>query len=546
MGISLFQAILCGLWYYFCGTCWNFSLGFSVFGRGLVTGTVVGLFMGNPVMGMVIGANINLIYIGNISAGGAAPSDATAASILGTAFAIANNLSQEVAITIALPLGIIFNFRNVFHMTTNAAFAQRLIASAERGDRRGLFTWQVIAPQCSYFATGFTTIFLACYLGADVVGDAMAFLPDWLLKAMNAIGGLMPALGICMNLRTIGRKETLPFFILGFIMIKYFSNLTVLVIAVFSGIIAYVAVVGTGVHGTSLDLNLNMESKKEITGSKRLTKKDVNGSFVTWTFFSHSCYNYEIMQAGAFCLSLAKCLEKLYDGEEFAEALTRHTAFYNTQPALGGIINGIALAMEEEKANGGDITGDAVVGLKAGLMGPFAGLGDTLMQGIITPLFLGIFISMATDSETLMAPILFTLCNGGVVLFISYYMYHLGYRFGSNAVVMLLDSGIMSLLTNAAGIVGCMVLGAMSASFVKVQTPLSWVLIEADPNDPASQAYSINLQADFFDKLLLGLLPLASIFTVYALSKRGVRTNTLLIGMVLVGGVLGALGIISN
>ncbi|MDL2220369.1 PTS system mannose/fructose/sorbose family transporter subunit IID [Eubacteriales bacterium OttesenSCG-928-N14] len=549
MGISLFQALFCGAYYYFMGSAWCFGLGFYAMSRGLVSGLVIGLVMGDPVKGMLLGANINLIYIGNISAGGATPSDSSAAAILGVAFGIANNMDYGTAVAVALPLGMIFNFRSIFHMTFNAVFAHRGLEMAAKGDRKGLFRWQVLIPQFGYFVTGFTPVFLAAYLGAEPVGAVLDWMPQWLMDGFNAVGGMMPALGICMNLNAIGRKETMPFFILGFVLINYFQaiGLTVIVVAILGGIIAYVAVVGTGVHGTTIGpISLAAEEKKQVEGAKKLAMKDVRKSWVNWTFFSHSCYNFETMQALSFCYAISNCLEKLYEGEEFAEALVRHTVFFNTEPTIGAIIHGVTIAMEEEKANGGDVSSEAIIGIKTGLMGPFAGMGDTLVQGILTPMWLGIFISMAIESETILAPILFSVINISICLTMSVSIMQYGYRFGSNAVDALLNSGLMNLITSAAGILGCMVMGAMAAQFVRVRTPLEWTLIEANPDDPESKPYIINLQKDFFDKLLLGFLPLGTIFTIYALMKRGVRVNRLLLGLVLVAGVLGCLGVISG
>ena len=111
-----------------------------------------------------------------------------------------------------------------------------------------------------------------------------------------------------------------------------------------------------------------------------LSKKDVLKAFWKWTFFSHSNYNYERLQASGVLQSMSHLPEKLYPGdkEEQQKFMERHMSFYNTEPHFGGIINGMVVAMEEERANGANVTDDAINSVKTGLMGPMAGIGDTL------------------------------------------------------------------------------------------------------------------------------------------------------------------------
>lgn len=88
----------------------------------------------------------------------------------------------------------------------------------------------------------------------------------------------------------------------------------------------------------------------------KLSKKDVWKAFLKWTFFSHSNYNYERLQASGMLQSMSHIPEKLYPGneEEQRKFMQRHMSFYNTEPHFGGIINGMVLAMEEERANGAE------------------------------------------------------------------------------------------------------------------------------------------------------------------------------------------------
>ena len=95
------------------------------------------------------------------------------------------------------------------------------------------------------------------------------------------------------------------------------------------------------------------------------------------------------LQSVAFCAAFIPVLKKLYgnDPEEYSAALTRHLMFFNTEGIWGSVVHGIVLAMEEQRALGAPIPIEAITGIKAGLMGPFAGIGDTIDWSTIKPLF---------------------------------------------------------------------------------------------------------------------------------------------------------------
>jgi len=116
---------------------------------------------------------------------------------------------------------------------------------------------------------------------------------------------------------------------------------------------------------------------------KKLSKHDVVDAFWRWTFFSHANYNYERLEATGLVFAFKGVIKKLYgdNPEEYKKCILRHMQFFNTEPHIGGCIPGIVLAMEEKRANGAPITDEAINGIKTGLMGPFAGIGDTLVAG---------------------------------------------------------------------------------------------------------------------------------------------------------------------
>lgn len=268
----------------------------------------------------------------------------------------------------------------------------------------------------------------------------------------------------------------------------------------------------------------------------KLSKKDVLAAFWKWTFFSHSNYNYERLQASGILQSMSHIPAKLYpdNPEEQRKFMQRHMSFYNTEPHFGGIINGMVLAMEEEKANGADIDDDAINSIKTGLMGPMAGIGDTLWQGTLQPIALAVGISIASGGNV-MGAVVFALIMAAVMLPIAYFMYMKGYSTGKSGVESILGGGKMKQLIQAASIMGATVLGSLTANYVSATSNMT---IKVGASELA-------LQADILDKLLVGGIPLGiTLLTLYLLKNKQMKSTTVMLVLVIIGLVFGATGIL--
>ncbi|MFI3172433.1 MAG: PTS system mannose/fructose/sorbose family transporter subunit IID [Eubacteriales bacterium] len=268
----------------------------------------------------------------------------------------------------------------------------------------------------------------------------------------------------------------------------------------------------------------------------KLSKKDVFMAYLKWTFFSHSNYNYERLQGSGMLQSMSHLPEKLYPGnqEEQQKFMKRHMSFYNTEPHFGGIVNGMVIAMEEERANGAELTDDAINSVKTGLMGPMAGIGDTLWQGTLQPILLAVGISMAAAGSVMGAGV-YAFLMFAIMTGIGYYMYMTGYKTGKNGVEAIMSGGKMKQLIAAASIMGATVLGSLTASYVAVQSSLVLTIDETE----------LALQTDVLDQLLLGILPLAvTLGTLYLLKNRQMKATHVMLVLAIVGGVLGYIGIL--
>ena len=143
-------------------------------------------------------------------------------------------------------------------------------------------------------------------------------------------------------------------------------------------------------------------SENKVTLDKKIRRS------VMWrSMFLQGSWNYERMQNGGWAYSLIPALKKLYpSGEEAKEALKRHLEFFNTHPYVAAPIIGVTLALEEERANGADIDDAAIQGVKVGMMGPLAGIGDPVFWFTVRPIVGAIAASLATGGS-IIAPLFF-------------------------------------------------------------------------------------------------------------------------------------------
>jgi mannose/fructose/N-acetylgalactosamine-specific phosphotransferase system component IIC len=218
---GLFQAALVGLGYYLSNSPWIAGNG-GFFGlyRPLVAGFIVGIIFGQPVEGAQIGAAINLLYIGFISAGGSIPADPSVAGWVGTALALAGGLAPEAAISLGVAVGLLGTIVFFTRMSVDAVFAHWADARAEAGDIGGVARMNWLPPQIFLFIISFVPATLAVYLGAGVVADGITWLntnAPWILRGFEIAGGLLPAIGIAMNMRFIFRGSVWPYYFLGYI-----------------------------------------------------------------------------------------------------------------------------------------------------------------------------------------------------------------------------------------------------------------------------------------------------------------------------------------
>lgn len=277
-----------------------------------------------------------------------------------------------------------------------------------------------------------------------------------------------------------------------------------------------------------------MENQKAL---KKVSDKDLRKVFLHSLAIMCS-WNYERQMHMGFMYGMAPVLDKLYadDEERKKEAYQRHMEFFNCTPQLTPFIMGLAASMEEQNANSeeGEFQTESISMIKTSLMGPFAGIGDSFFQGTIRIITFGIGLSFAQQGSIL-GPILAVLLFAIPSLLFAYNATFFGYRSGNKYLAKLYQEGLMDRVMHFASIVGLAVVGGMVASMVSITTPLTF----------STGGTNLVIQ-DMLDSIIPKMLPFVFTLGIYNLVQKKVNTNVLLIGIVLFGMVMGALGILST
>lgn len=265
-----------------------------------------------------------------------------------------------------------------------------------------------------------------------------------------------------------------------------------------------------------------------------LTNSDLNRCWLSWMQHCACGYNYAKMMGSGVAHTMRIPIEKLYDTkEERGQEIEKHLSFFNTEPHIGSLIIGTVVAMEEDRAHGQDIQADDIIKIKSSLMGPFAGIGDSLIQGAFVPIFLSIGVNLGLQGNIL-GPILFAVVCCGACLGASRYLFFQGYKLGKEAIAKVMSTGVFQKIMAGAGIVGCAVMGALTAGTVTTKFTFEFNVGES----------LINIQTAMLDPIFLGIVPLCIIALVMKALNKGTKPNTLLFITMLVSFALGALGII--
>lgn len=234
--MNLLVSMLCGF-LYFIGTS-RLGYGLSTFlGSPVFYGLILGLVYGEVAQGLIIGATIQLIYIGIIHTGGNMPADQSLAGIIAIPIALQTDLSTELAVGLAVPFGVLGVFLDQLRRISNSYWISKAEKYAENLDRRKIFQCAITYPTIVVFFLTFTPVFIITLFGANTVTFIMDAMPEGIINGFSVAGGLLPALGFAIILLIIGKRELMPYFFIGFFAVAYLGVNT-MAAAVFGSCVA--------------------------------------------------------------------------------------------------------------------------------------------------------------------------------------------------------------------------------------------------------------------------------------------------------------------
>jgi PTS system mannose-specific IID component len=475
MIISLPQALLIGLVYFAANTSFLAGLGYFTTWRPLVNGLLVGLILGDPVRGTIIGALINVLYLGYMSVGGTLGiGDAALAGIIGATIGIAtppSDLSQAIGLGVlgGVLVGNLGYPLLSLRMRLDNRIVHRMDQAAERGDARAIVRLNIAAGQAVLFGLTVPAAAVLALIAPAILSLGTSVAPDWALHAIAVAGtGMAGALGVALAMKFVFKGAGMPLFFLGFA-----------VVAVLSINVAPYVAVGLALVGLWYLV-------KFVVYIRPFRKHRTGAVYPLWQFFSHSSYSFERLQGSGFAGALAPALQRLYPIlQDRAAALIRHLSFFNVEPNWGTVVLGVTLKLEEQHAADA-VDVDSITTTKQALMGTVSGFGDRVSQGAILPLLLSVAIGICLDpsqqwfdrmshivrsasTDTLtpwytgIGVIAYLALICPMMLAISYGSFHLGYERGREAVIAILGNPTLKRWITFAEWLGAFMLGALAA-----------------------------------------------------------------------------------
>ncbi|MGQ4892848.1 MAG: PTS system mannose/fructose/sorbose family transporter subunit IID [Candidatus Njordarchaeia archaeon] len=507
--INIGQVIALTIFAFICGLDYIWVTPTGIW-RPTISGTVAGIILGNPLLGLVTGSLIEFSFLGLFTIGGGTVPEAASGTIvavtLGHVMGIApTKLAVAALVPIAIPVAALTMNIEILVRAGDAVFTHWADREIEKGNFDAI-GWINIIGAVPWALSRAIPVAIFAALGAnEAVANALSawiqspdIQPIW--NAMGVAGWFMPALGVGILLRIFYRAEHLPYFVWGFILVAYFG-ISLLATALFSMVLVGAVYIARWIVQFG---ELKMPTSEGAGGAKVLSKEDINKAF--WnSWFIQSSWNYERMMGTGYAHGMLHIEKKLRkDPEELKEWLTMHSEFYNTEPHLHNIILGMTISLEEQ---GADI--ETIRGIKTALMGPFAGLGDSIMWFTILPIAFAIGASIGLEGSFL-GPFIAFIIWVGLSWPIKYYSTVIGYEYGGN-LSELLKGDFLKFFRDAVAAFAVAMMGGIGASYV---TPPAFVTV-------TFVFYGVSIQA-VLDSIIPRLLALLVVLYAWWMVRKGV------------------------
>jgi len=487
----------------------------------IMSGFFAGILIGNIPLGVAIAAATQLIALGAVPMGGAVPPDFGIVAITAVVLASIGGIDPMIAIVFSLPAGILGMYLDIIGRTVNITLVHRVEGLIAEGRIDDIDKWHYLGMPIMGFFRGlavFISVFIAAYWGGEALKSFLESLPSWFLNGLSVAGAVLPAMGLGLLLTYLGLKRYLIIFLIAFILVAFLN---------IPFIFALVVLIGFAVLWFKSKSALKME-RGETTVGVEIPKDVLNSSKLRTVFFFEASWNYELMQGLGYLYSILPILKHIYSGEELKEAVRNHLEFFNTNPILAPMV--VSLDAVIESSRKGDF--DFVRNLKVGLMGPLAGLGDSVIYLAVAGVLIITSISLINQGIWL-APLLFIGLFDVVTFLLRFKTYDFGYKRGLNIASVLTEER-MKTIREFAEKLAILSIGAIIPIVFQIRPAIGVEILSSI--DQTLVIFSITLLISSITGLLLTLL-------AQTLYQRKFKLYHVLLILFVLGFILGASGL---
>ena len=562
MEIHLWQCVLVGLWTAFCITG---MLTGTYLTRCLVMAAGVGVILGDVETGLAMGAVGELAFLGfGVSSGGSVPPNPVGPGIVGAVLAITakgQGIDAEAALAYSFPFAILVQFLITCIYTIAAGFPEKAARAVDNG-RWGKYCLLANGTILMFAGTGFVIGFAAAF-HAQGLGQLIGAIPEWLTGGLTTAGKMLPAVGFAVILSVMCGWDTGAFVILGYSAAAYL-DVPVLGIALISGAFAWMLGEQGAGRGTLGDAGAAGGSESVFGGSGGSGGSDGSGGSgdsdgfggtggsggsggsvgagssvpgvrplsekalrrlsrrcALRAYFLQNGYNYGNYEGLSYSWVVFPAIKKLFPGEkDMRRELKDSMSYCSVNPNFLPILTSLHLISLNRGLSSRD-TRD----IRTAMMGPLAGVGDSLIQFCVAPVFSTLGAGMAAQGS-MAGPIVFLLGINAILLTLKLSNEALGFRLGASLAGQMEER--LGTLSLGARRVGCAVIAGLAVNSVDMKTSLA----------VSGQEGALFSLQDFLDTLLPGALPVLCTVILYYLFKKKKWGMYRLVGLTMAAGAM--------
>lgn len=500
--LSLFIAFMAMETYWWGGTIY--------IARPVCAGPIIGLIMGDLQTGLICGGMIEMVFLGGLAMGAYSPPNSFIGGMVGTALAIISGGNIELGVALAYPIGLLVQWLNYLVSNLNLIWVEKAESAIKKSKVKQFEFWHYMSIFSRLIIQFFLPTVIALLVGSTVIQNFYDSLPVFIINGLKVATDILPAIGMASILAVLGVKKGWPYFLVGFLLASY-MKLDIMAIALLG-----LAIAAIQYRANTEQADAQEAPQQDEKPAGVLNNKDLRRIFFR-SFTSSGSFNFKNYNSIGYLYSIIPGLQKIYkeNPEGYQEALTRNTEFFNTHPYFANLIMGVSLALEEENSKNPEFDVTAISSTKAALMGPLAGIGDSVFQGTYRVLFSAIGAGFAMDGNPI-GPIIYIIPQMALAWGSRWGFLKAAYRSGINLVVKLRSSNLFQSFIEGATVVGLMVIAAMTASFVSLKLKPEWVYVAETANTAAK---SVSLQG-VLDAIFPNLLPVLIVIAMYKIMEK--------------------------